>query len=194
VENLGSLLSTTLDSHALSGGYLTIQGKSSAALLTGPVNASLRLDKFTANNTPVFAKTLNIASLNRPLKTLNETGLPFESFFGDLVLSDKKLSTEMLTVAGTTLGLTIKGSLDFARGILDLKGGLVPLYQISNILGKIPLLKHIVVGDDGEGIIALNYKISGTIDEPEVSVNPGSLLTPGVLRNIFDHDKKEQAD
>jgi hypothetical protein len=194
VENLGSLLSTTLDSHALSGGYLTIQGKTSAALLTAPVNASLRLDKFTAINVPVFAQTLNVASLNQPLKTLNEKGLPFESFFGDLVLSDKKLSTELLRAAGSTLGLTIKGNLDFARGSLELEGGLVPLYKVSNVLSKIPLLKHVVVGDDGEGIIALNYKVAGTIDKPEVSVNPGSLLTPGALRNIFDLDKKEQTD
>ena len=142
----------------------------------------------------MFAETLNVASLNQPLNTLNEKGLPFESFFGDLVLSDKKLSTELLRAAGSTLGLTIKGSLDFARGSLELEGGLVPLYKVSNVLSKIPLLKHVVVGDDGEGIIALNYKVAGTIDKPEVSVNPGSLLTPGALRNIFDLDKKEQTD
>jgi hypothetical protein len=49
-----------------------------------------------------------------------------------------------------------------------------------------------VVGDDGEGIIALNYKVAGTIDKPEVSVNPGSLLTPGALRNIFNHPEPKQ--
>jgi len=128
--------------------------------LTAPVNASLRLDKFTAISVPVFAETLNVASLNQPLHTLNEKGLPFESFFGDLVLSDKKLSTELLRANGSTLGLTIKGSLDIARGSLELEGGLVPLYKVSNVLSKLPLLKHVVVGDDGEGIGALNYKVS----------------------------------
>ena len=192
VENLGSLLSTTLDNHALSGGYLTIQGNTSAELLTAPVNASLRLDKFTANDVPVLAKTLNVASLNQPLKTLNEKGLPFESFFGDLVLSDKKFSTELLRANGSTLGLTIKGSLDLAGESIDLKGGLVPLYRVSNVMDKIPLLKHVVVGDDGEGIIALDYKVRGTIDKPDVSVNPGSLLTPGALRNIFNHPEPQQ--
>ena len=194
VENLGSLLSTTLDSHVLSGGYLTIQGKSSSALLTAPVNASLRLDKFTAINVPMVAQILNVASLNHPLKTLQESGLPFESFFGDLALSDKKLSTELLRAIGDTLGLTITGSLDLARGSLELEGGVVPLYKISKVMSKIPLLKNVLVGDDGEGIIALDYKVVGTIDNPEVSVNPGSLLTPGALRNIFDLDKKEQTD
>jgi hypothetical protein len=52
-------------------------------------------------------------------------------------------------------------------------------------------LNHVVVGDDGEGIIALDYKVKGTIDEPDVSVNPGSLLTPGALRNIFDHPEPQ---
>ena len=43
-----------------------------------------------------------------------------------------------------------------------------------------------------EGIIALDYKVKGTIDKPDVSVNPGSLLTPGALRNIFNHPEPQQ--
>jgi len=192
VENLGSLLSTTLDSQALSGGYLAIKGKSSAALLTAPVNASLNLDRFTVINVPLVAQILNIASLNRPLKTLKDEGLPFESFFGDLTLSNKKLSTELLRLNGGTLGMTIKGSVDFAHGSIELEGGVIPLYRIGNVMGKIPLLKHVVVGDDGEGIIAVDYKVAGPIDKPKVSINPGSLLTPGALRNIFNHPEPEQ--
>ena len=88
--------------------------------------------------------------------------------------------------------MTIKGSLDFARGSLELEGGVIPLYRVSNVVSKIPLLKHVVEGDDGEGIIALNYKVAGTIDKPKVSVNPGSLLTPGALRDIFDRPEPKQ--
>ena len=88
--------------------------------------------------------------------------------------------------------MTIKGSVDFAHGSLELEGGVIPLYRIGNVMGKIPLLKHVVVGDDGEGIVAMDYKVAGPIDKPKVSVNPGSLLTPGALRNIFNHPEPEQ--
>jgi hypothetical protein len=37
----------------------------------------------------------------------------------------------------------------------------------------------------GEGFFGFNYSLSGTTDAPQVSVNPLSLLTPGMFREIF---------
>ncbi len=192
VEDLGALMSTTLDNHDLNGGYLTIRGKSADALLKAPIDVSLNLDEFTLINVPLVAQVLSFASLKQLVDTMNSEGLVIDSFFGDLTLFDKKISTELLRAHGDSVGMTIGGSMDFAHGDLDLKGGVIPLYRISNVLGKIPLLKHVVVGDDGKGIIALDYTITGTIGKPEITVNPGSLLTPGALRHIFDHSETEQ--
>jgi hypothetical protein len=192
VENLGGLLATTLDNHALTGGYLEIQGKSSEALMNAPVDATLMLKKFTVVNVPVVAQILNFGSLSQPLKTLRSEGLAFESFFGDLQLHENIMSTDLLRANGGSLGMTIEGSIDLAARTIDLEGGVIPLYKIGNVVGKIPLLKHVVVGDDGKGIIALDYKVTGPFDEPEVSVNPGTLLTPGALRHIFDTAEPEQ--
>ena len=54
------------------------------------------------------------------------------------------------------------------------------------MFGKIPLIGEILVGGKGEGIFAVNYKIEGPRDNPSVSVNPLSALTPGFLRKFFD--------
>jgi len=37
----------------------------------------------------------------------------------------------------------------------------------------------------GEGLIGFNFNIRGTTDNPSVSVNPLSALTPGMFREIF---------
>ena len=37
-----------------------------------------------------------------------------------------------------------------------------------------------------EGIFAINYDANGPWDEPKIQVNPLSLLTPGIIRNIFN--------
>src|SRR3546814_2277527 len=37
----------------------------------------------------------------------------------------------------------------------------------------------------GEGLISVVYTVDGPTDDPDVSVNPLSALTPGFLRNIF---------
>jgi hypothetical protein len=37
----------------------------------------------------------------------------------------------------------------------------------------------------GEGLFGFNYRLRGTADDPQVSVNPLSILTPGMFRDIF---------
>jgi hypothetical protein len=34
--------------------------------------------------------------------------------------------------------------------------------------------------------LGTTYSVSGDADEPEISVNPLSMLTPGILRRIFE--------
>jgi hypothetical protein len=44
----------------------------------------------------------------------------------------------------------------------------------------------LLVSKPGEGIIGMTYTLSGNADEPHISVNPLSLVTPGILRRIFE--------
>ena len=179
----------------LSGGHLTVQGKSSGALLTAPISVSLKLHRFTVMNAPQFSQLLNVASLDHPIQTLKTKGLAFDSLFGELMLSGQKLSADLLRLHGGTLGATIMGNIDFGQETLDLHGGLIPLYRISNVVAKIPLLKHILVGDDGQGIIPLDYTLNGSLSDPAIKVIPGVLLTPKSLRHFFDSSVlKQQAD
>jgi len=55
------------------------------------------------------------------------------------------------------------------------------------------VLGKIMVGKDGKGIVAMDYGLEGSFTQPKVSVKPGSLLTPGLLKNIF-HSGKEMEE
>src|SRR3546814_5483913 len=90
-----------------------------------------------------------------------------------------------MRIYGASLGLTAKGNIDFDRDAIDLTGVVVPAYSINNFLSKIPLLGTILTGGEGEGLISVVYTVDGPTDDPDVSVNPLSALTPGFLRNIF---------
>ena len=90
------------------------------------------------------------------------------------------------------MGATVKGTLNLDLASLDLSGSVIPLDKISTFVGKVPILKHVLVADDGQGIVALDYAVKGSFDKPDISVNPGSLLTPGALRDIFDPNVKQQ--
>jgi hypothetical protein len=54
------------------------------------------------------------------------------------------------------------------------------------VLGAIPVLGNVFVSKKGEGLFGVTYKASGDADEPQVAVNPLSVLAPGILRRIFE--------
>ena len=38
----------------------------------------------------------------------------------------------------------------------------------------------------GEGVVGITFAIKGRLDEPQVLVNPMSVMTPGIFRQIFE--------
>ena len=72
---------------------------------------------------------------------------------------------------------------------MNLNGTVVPAYTLNTILSRIPIIGTILMGGKGEGLIALNYRIEGTRADPNVTFNPASALTPGILRKLIGNEK-----
>ena len=62
-------------------------------------------------------------------------------------------------------------------GKIDMQGVVSPFYLINGI-GQ-------VLTRRGEGVFGFNYTLGGTAAAPQVSINPLSILTPGMFREIF---------
>ncbi|MFZ1339426.1 MAG: hypothetical protein WAS26_10295, partial [Paracoccaceae bacterium] len=78
---------------------------------------------------------------------------------------------------GVSLGISFEGAYSSASGRLDMQGVISPIY-ILNGIGQIFARK-------GEGLFGFNYRLTGPAENPSVSVNPLSILTPGMFREIF---------
>ena len=87
---------------------------------------------------------------------------------------------------GPMLGATLRGMVDFKAQTVDLGGTYVPLYGLNSALGSIPLLGKVLVGRQGEGVVGITFAIKGKLDDPTVLVNPMSVMTPGIFRQIFE--------
>jgi AsmA-like C-terminal region/Protein of unknown function len=87
---------------------------------------------------------------------------------------------------GPMLGATMRGVVDFKGQTVDLGGTYVPLYGLNSALGSIPILGRVLVGRQGEGVVGITFAIKGKLDEPQVLVNPMSVMTPGIFRQIFE--------
>ncbi|MGJ0510079.1 MAG: AsmA-like C-terminal region-containing protein [Methylocystis sp.] len=96
-----------------------------------------------------------------------------------------RLSASEGVLSGPEIGLTFDGFVDFARDRLDLAGSYVPAYALNSLLSNIPVLGFVIAGGQHEGIFALSYRVTGSLSEPVVSVNPLSAIAPGMMRKLM---------
>jgi len=89
-------------------------------------------------------------------------------------------------VRGPILGGTIDGVVDYGRDEVHLRGTLVPLYGPNNLLGQIPLF-GLFMGGEKEGLFGITYEVTGRPGNPSLLINPISVLTPGILRKVFEY-------
>ena len=105
---------------------------------------------------------------------------------GSVTWSEGRLSSDLLRAYGPSLGITARGHLDLEGETSEVRGTLVPAYSINRVLGAIPLLGFLLTGGEGEGVLGVTYVLSGSLEDPQFSVNPLSVLTPGFLRGLFN--------
>jgi hypothetical protein len=109
----------------------------------------------------------------------NQLRAPFTVGAGKFRLKDGYMN-------GPMLGATMRGTVDFKAQTVELGGTYVPLYGLNSALGAIPILGRVLVGRQGEGVVGITFAIKGKLDNPSVLVNPMSVMTPGIFRQIFE--------
>ncbi|MGH6937003.1 MAG: AsmA-like C-terminal domain-containing protein, partial [Methylocella sp.] len=90
------------------------------------------------------------------------------------------------TMHGAAIGLTVEGAVDFVHNRVDMKGTFVPVYAFNNLFAKLPVIGLFLGGGSNEGLIGVNYRISGLASAPTLNINPLSAITPGIFRQIFE--------
>ena len=104
---------------------------------------------------------------------------------GPLEFRGGVLSLDDAIAKGTLLAVKVAGTVDENSDEIDLVGVISPAYALTGLVDSIPLLGDILTGGKGEGILAMTFTVRGSLEEPEFSVNPLSLLAPGILRKLF---------
>ncbi|MCB1507025.1 MAG: DUF3971 domain-containing protein [Hyphomicrobiaceae bacterium] len=104
--------------------------------------------------------------------------VPFSLGHGQFVMDDAYMR-------GPLLGATIRGKVDFKSAQVNIGGTYIPLQGLNNAFGQIPVLGQILSGPRGEGIFGITFAIQGAMANPQVIVNPLSLVAPGIFREVF---------
>lgn len=184
-DNAGSFIRAFDFYQHIRNGTLEISAETKDTAEDRVTRGTFVMNKYNVVKAPVLAQILTLASLGGILDTLQGDGIAFEEAKGEFLWRDDTLSILKMRSKGSAMGLTINGDIDMAQHTLDLGGAIVPAYFINNVLGSVPLVGKLLIGKEGEGLIASRYTVKGSTLEPDVSVNALSLLTPGFLRGIW---------
>ncbi|MCA3260995.1 MAG: AsmA-like C-terminal domain-containing protein [Telmatospirillum sp.] len=181
----GALLAALDITPNVVGGTLRVDGKEDPARADRAIVGKIAIEEFRLVNAPGFAKLLSVALLTGVLDSLRGDGIGFRRLDADIAWADPKIEIKDGRMHGAALGITARGQVDLAADTLDLEGTLVPAYALNSILGNIPLIGQLLVGERGSGVFAANYRASGAMADVQTSINPLSTLTPGFLRRLF---------
>lgn len=104
--------------------------------------------------------------------------IPFSVGHGQFVLNEAELR-------GAVVGAVLRGKANFNTRSLNLGGTYVPLQGLNAALGVIPGLGQLIAGPRGEGILGVTFAVRGPMSNPQILVNPLSLVAPGIFREMF---------
>ena len=143
----------------------------------GTYNGQFLIENISLKDAPVMAALLDAASVVGLLDRLGGSGIQFSTVDGQFRLTPDRLTLRDVAATGASLGISANGVYDMAAGRMDLEGVVSPFYFL-NAVGNL-------VSRRGEGLFGVNYRVSGEVSRPRISVNPLSILTPGAFRQIF---------
>ncbi len=182
-NDAGKFLKTLSIYDAVKEGYIVIKAKRKEK---GPYIGVFKLKQFNVNKVPVLARfaallsPMGIANLFSNKETLSMDRFDCDFEFGeDLIIVKKGIGKSI------SLGFTVDGKLDRKQSRFALKGNVIPVRFLNSILNNIPLLGPMLSGGEGEGLFGIAYTVSGSFNNPAVSLNPLSMLAPGFIRKFF---------
>ena len=144
---------------------------------TGTYEGQLTGEDIWLTDAPVLAEMLSALSVVGLLEQMSGSGIHFSDVDARFRLGPERLTLYSGSAVGASMGISMDGYYYPGPKRLDMQGVVSPIYIVNAIGG--------VLTRQGEGLVGVNYTLTGAAAAPEVSVNPLSLLTPGMFREIF---------
>lgn len=153
----------------------------------------LAIQDFRVLGDPIVSEVLTSPDEGRPAIEGGRKGnrrvvreqFDFERLRAPFSMGNGQLVLENAHVTGQMVGATMRGKVDYRTQRLQLGGTYVPLSGFNRSFAPIPILGPLLTGPRGEGVLGITFAIEGPMADPQVVVNPLSLVMPGIFREIF---------
>jgi hypothetical protein len=184
-SDAGALLEALDQTQRVQGGELSLNATITRQRPDVAAEGTLAAESFTLLDAPALARLLTLASLRGIGDVLGGRGIAFDELNVPFRLADGVVHLDRGRMSGSQLGLTFEGEINIETERLDLNGTIVPVYTINRIIGEIPVIGDFLTGSEGEGAFAATFTMTGEFAQPEIRVNPLSVLAPGFIRDLI---------
>ena len=153
----------------------------------GHYDVDIDLEDFNVIEAPRAVRMLSVLSLAGLYSLLEGDGTNFREGSARIEVAPGVQKIQQARGSGEALAVNFVGVVDTEKREVEVSGSLLPVYGITKLIGKVPLLREILTGVDNEGLFVTQFKIIGPIDDPSSTVNASSIV-PGVFRDVFSPD------
>lgn len=143
----------------------------------GTYEGQLKGNDIWLTDAPAMAALLSAISVVGLLEQMSGNGIHFSDVDARFRLGPDRLTLYSGSAVGASMGISMDGFYYLGAKVMDMQGVVSPFYAV-NAIGAMLTRR-------GEGLVGVNYTLKGPAASPSVGVNPLSLLTPGMFREIF---------
>ena len=149
----------------------------------GTYEGQLTGGNITLTDAPALAALLSSLSVVGLLEQMSEGGIHFTDVDARFGLGPDRLTLYSGSAVGASMGISMDGYYYLGSKRMDMQGVVSPFYFVNAAGG--------IFTRAGEGLVGVNYTLTGPNSDPKVGINPLSLLTPGMFREIFRRQPPE---
>lgn len=119
-------------------------------------------------------------------KDIDVTSARFERGYANVMLDRGTVAIDGGVVRGVDVGATFQGTVRDRNGNMDMTGTFMPAYGLNRLFGELPLIGILLGNGRDRGLIGITFKLAGPFSKPNLTINPLSIIAPGVFRSIFE--------
>jgi hypothetical protein len=126
-------------------------------------------------------------SLNQAVKkNIDVSSARFERGSANVALDNGSIAIEGGVVRGVDVGATFQGTVRDKNGNMDMTGTFMPAYGLNRLFGELPIIGVLLGNGRDRGLLGITFKLVGPFAKPNLTINPLSIIAPGVFRSIFE--------
>ncbi len=149
----------------------------------GHYEGTFIIEKAKVRQDNVLADLLNSISVIGIVQQLAGEGIVFDKIDGRFTLKPQGVELRKISAVGVSIGITLDGNYNSKTKGVNFEGVITPLFALNGSLVRV--FGKVFGRRKGEGLFSFVYKVKGTSADPNISVNPFSILTPGLFREMF---------